>query len=147
MIAPVERVLGRSVQVGECWEFRGAISPQGYGQVRIAGATRLAHRVTYSAMVDDIPEGLVIDHLCRNRACVNPDHLDAVPQRINILRGEGPLTAGRARAAFERAKTECPRGHPYDLDNTYRTPAGARQCRACKRAAQAAYRTRKRTAA
>lgn len=78
-----------------------------------------------------IPEGLVIDHLCRNRGCVNPDHLEAVTQRENILRGEG-LAAANAR------KTHCPKGHPYSGENLYVVPSsGRRQCRICADARRA----------
>ncbi|MGC0251548.1 HNH endonuclease signature motif containing protein [Pseudactinotalea sp. Z1748] len=107
----------------------------GYGQIGIstgAGRQRTmgAHRVSYEAFVGPIPDGLVIDHLCRVRECVNPDHLDVVKQRENIMRS--PIALG----ALNAAKTHCPQGHEYSPENTYiyrpknRSFIG-RQCRTC----------------
>jgi hypothetical protein len=79
---------------------------------------------------------LTIDHLCRVRHCVNPDHLEAVTCRENLLRGE-------TLQAANVAKTECPQGHPYDEENTYVYPNGRRDCRTCNAAACARYRARK----
>jgi hypothetical protein len=91
--------------------------------------TLLAHRVSYERYVGPIPEGAHLDHLCRNRACVNPEHLEPVSVQTNILRGVSP-------SAVNAAKTECLRGHPFDDENTYVCPAGKRRCRACKTARQ-----------
>lgn len=108
-----------------CWEWIGSVRPNSYGQVRGAnGRTQKAHRVAYELLVGPIPPGLQLDHLCRNRKCVNPAHLEPVTQRVNILRGESPAAKG-ARA------TECPQGHPYDDENTRIKPGGGRDCRAC----------------
>jgi hypothetical protein len=101
----------------------------GYGKLHIGGRggrVIYAHRISYVLAYGPIPEGLVIDHLCRRRACVNAVHLEAVTQRENLLRGTGT-------AAINAAKTHCPAGHPYDEVNTYRSPCGTRGCRACKR--------------
>ena len=95
----------------------------------------LAHRFAYETFVGPIPEGLTIDHLCRIRHCVNPEHLEAVTDRVNILRGEG-ISAQHARA------THCPQGHPYDLINTYVAPDGDRDCRDCRRQSMVRYRQR-----
>lgn len=112
-------------QADGCWFWTGAISNTGYGTYGKPAA--LAHRLVYELLVEPIPEGLQIDHLCRNRACVNPSHLEPVSQRTNLARGESP-TAINAR------KTECPQGHPYDADNTYVNPkTGWRMCRTCNR--------------
>ncbi|MEL3944487.1 HNH endonuclease signature motif containing protein [Streptomyces sp. LNU-CPARS28] len=110
---------------GGCWEWTGHIKPNGYGQVRVGGRKFNAHRFSYEALRAPIPEGLVIDHLCRNRRCVNPDHLEPVTHRTNILRGTGP-------AACNARRTHCVRGHRFDTANTYVAPSGARQCRACR---------------
>lgn len=119
-----------------CWQWTGAIElSQGYGQIRTGGPgggrrTR-AHRVAYELYVGPIPEGLQIDHLCRNRGCVNPSHLEAVDSRTNTLRGEG-ISAQYAR------RTICGKGHSLEGENLYwATPKNAnrpvRQCRECSR--------------
>ena len=106
-----------------CWIWTGKVQNAGYGQMSVFGGIAPAHRVSYELYVGAIPEGLVIDHLCRRRLCVNYAHLEAVTARENILRGEG-LAAKNAR------KTHCPQGHPYDSGNTY-TSGGRRWCRIC----------------
>lgn len=107
-----------------CWEWTGAKNDQGYGMLcEQRGSRQLrAHRVVYEAVKGPIPEGLELDHLCRNRQCVNPTHLEAVTHQVNAQRGN----AGRNWAA----KTHCPSGHPYDEDNTHRYK-GRRFCKAC----------------
>ena len=87
-----------------------------------------AHRAAYELFVGPIPSGYEIDHLCRVRDCVNPDHLEAVTRRENLLRGD-------TFAATHAAKTECPRGHPYDTI----TAQGARRCSICHAATQRRY--------
>ncbi len=88
-----------------------------------------AYRCSYEAFVGTIPSHLEIDHLCRNRLCVRPSHLEAVTHRENVRRGEAPLIAGR----FNSDKIYCPQGHPYNLENTHIDTRGARQCRVCNR--------------
>jgi hypothetical protein len=109
-----------------CIEWIASRQGQGYGQFydRRGGAAHgkiAAHRWSYEWHIGPIPPGLHIDHLCRNRLCVNPDHLEAVTPIENLLRSEG-----------NHKKTHCPKGHPYDELNTYRTPAGGRICRTCR---------------
>ena len=106
-----------------CWLWRGALA-HGYGRFRVEGRLVGAHRYAYEFCVGPIPDGLQIDHLCRVRHCVNPDHMEPVTQRVNILRGEG-LAAQHARA------THCPHGHPYDKGNTILSK-GKRFCRICR---------------
>jgi hypothetical protein len=115
---------------GGCWIFSGTITPNGYGQVYHNGNTHaLAHRVVFEAVVGPIPEGLVIDHICRVRHCVNPEHLEPVTQRENLLRGQGA-------AAKNAARTHCQRGHEFTPENTFTystQPAYLRGCRTCRR--------------
>lgn len=112
-----------------CWEWTGSRNTDGYGQFSRSSA----HRFAYASFVGMLPRGRdwQIDHLCRNRGCVNPDHLELVEQRTNILRGVG-------FAARNAAKTHCVNGHPFNVANTYRPRHGSarRVCRVCRRAAE-----------
>lgn len=119
---PMPRFMAKVDQTGDCWLWTGAKTTNGYG----AFDKRVAHRWLYERVVGPVPEGLQLDHLCRVRHCVNPAHLEPVTQRENLYRGN-------TIPALNAAKTHCPTGHPYDEANTYRTPAGYRQCRACAR--------------
>lgn len=117
----------------ECWPWLGARQPNGYGKMGSGGShgrTLLAHRVSYELNVGPIPDGLTIDHLCRNPACVNPAHMEVVTGAENILRGE-------SAAARNSRKTHCPAGHPYDEENTLlhrlRTGKYGRECRECNK--------------
>lgn len=114
-----------------CWLWKGARTSRGYGQKSVASKGRQAHRVVWEVTRGPVPKGLVLDHLCRVRHCVNPDHLEPVTQRVNVLRGEAP-------AARLAAATECKRGHAFDVANTRRRPDGSRECRTCKSASNAA---------
>lgn len=107
-----------------CWLWTGAKTGAGYGAFSTKAA--LAHRLSYEMLVGPIPAGLVLDHLCRVTACVNPGHLEPVTNRINVLRGTAPT------AAFHWA-THCIHGHEFTPDNTYLRPSGGRSCRACSR--------------
>lgn len=110
-----------------CWLWLAA-KRDGYGLVRWDGKMRPAHRVVYEILSEDIPEGLECDHLCRVRHCVNPEHIEPVTHRENLLRGEAPSAQG-ART------THCPQGHLYDEENTYSPPVNnRRECRACRKA-------------
>jgi len=122
-----------------CWEWNASLTRFGYGAFYWRGQMRPAHRFAYEDIKGAIPDKLTIDHLCRNRSCVNPDHLEAVTQRVNVLRGQG-ITAAEAR------RTHCPLGHPYDLFNTYIRPGGKRirDCRACKDLARQRHKAKQR---
>ena len=123
-----------------CWLWDRAIASQGYGVLWLDGRLQYAHRVAHVLFKGEIPEGLTIDHLCRVTACVNPEHLEAVTMRENILRGTAP-------AARHAKKTHCPQGHP--LDGVTVRASGQRQrfCKACNRANAARIAARKKAAA
>jgi hypothetical protein len=114
--------------LGPCWIWLGSSYDGGRPKRRIRGRPRLLYRVLYELLIGPIPEGLVADHLCRNPHCPNPWHLEFVTHSVNILRGDAP-------PAVNARKTHCPRGHKFDLSNTYWYPDGRRRgCRQCIRA-------------
>jgi hypothetical protein len=114
-----------------CWEWTGAVTNQ-YGNCwnyvfPRGGARRTqAHRLSYILAKGEIPEGLQIDHLCKNKICVNPAHLEAVTQRENLLRGD-------TVASRNAAKTHCTHGHEFNEENTNVNAKGYRICRQCNR--------------
>ena len=118
----VQRFWAKVEKTATCWNWRGGCNGNGYGRFCYHGQ-RCAHRLAYELLVGPIPEGMQLDHLCRNRRCVNPAHLEPVTCRENILRG-GSLAAQRAR------RTHCKRGHPLAGDNMY-TWKNHRWCKAC----------------
>lgn len=130
-----------------CWEWTAALDMAGYGCFGMATASgwrsRKAHRVAYELAVGPIPEGLHLDHLCRNRRCVKPAHLEPVTNAENARRGEAGLVSG----ARNRAKTVCPAGHVYTPANTYTDRRGRRTCRACQRVAWRRWDARRQAAA
>jgi hypothetical protein len=104
-----------------CWIWQRAVSSTGYGIL----AGQLAHRAVYERHRGPVPAGLELDHRCRNRACVNPDHLEPVTHRENQRRGAAPN-------GINARKTHCIRGHEFTPANTYIRPDnGNRQCRIC----------------
>src|ERR1035437_2346838 len=126
----------RVVESG-CWEWTAGRNAKNYGKFTTHGREVQPHRLAYEHWVAVIPDGLVLDHLCRNPPCVNPDHLEIITHRINILRGIGPC-ANNAR------KTHCAKGHEYDESNTIHRRTGGRACKACKQESNISYQVSRR---
>lgn len=130
----MQRILAKAEQ-GEngCWNFTGYLQPKGYGTIQIGRKNTTAHRAMYEAIYGELPDDLVVDHLCRNRACVNPMHLEPVSIRENNLRS--PIS----KATVNGQKTHCPRGHEYTPENTrlQKSRTGGvkplRSCKECRR--------------
>lgn len=114
-----------------CWVWNRSLNKCGYGKVYFRGKVELAHRVLYIMTQGSIPDGLELDHLCRTRACVNPEHLEAVTHKENSRRA----TLGVFVANLQRSKTHCPKGHEYTVENTriYVNKKGwrSRDCKKC----------------
>lgn len=110
-----------------CWDWTAYKTKEGYGRIGINGRLYLAHRVSYEWVKGKIPEGLVIDHLCGNPSCVNPDHLESVTQKENTHRGK-LVESLKKRSS---AQTHCKRGHEFTKENTYVCKRGIRNCRTC----------------
>lgn len=126
---PIDRLV-MNTQVSEtgfysdtpCIEWTGRVDEKGYGRFYADGKHRKAHRYLYEKLVEPVPDGLELDHLCRNRCCVNLDHLEAVTHEQNMSRGAHAM------------KQVCARGHPYEGDNIYYRPNGrGRACKECRR--------------
>lgn len=116
-------------QKSNCWIWQRCVQGNGYGRMWNGKQVTYAHRVSYAVFIGPIPGGMDLDHLCRNRRCVNPSHLEPVSRSENLRRGE----SGRLIAAAQRIKTHCPSGHPYSGDNMYLNKEGKRVCRTCGR--------------
>lgn len=127
-----QRLLSKIQVENGCWVWQGYKCNWGYGRIKVHGQILVVHRVAYEEFIGPIAENLEIDHLCRNRMCINPAHLEPVAHKVNIQRG----TAGKYPSNGDqgRRKTHCPHGHLYDLFNTHWTKLGHRECRSCRAA-------------
>jgi len=126
-----------------CWIWTGTYDDKGYSQLFLKQekitrkATKISgHRFSYLTLKGKIPPGMQIDHICRTRGCVNPEHLRLVTPRENVLLGIGP-------AAEHASKVACVNGHPFTIENTYVWKGKFRKCRECRRIKQADYHKRK----
>lgn len=119
----LDRLFARVEKTDSCWIWKGAITSHGYGILEINGRRFSAHRISFLLAGKVIPEGKQIDHLCRVRRCVNPDHMEAVTSRENTLRG----------LPFRQRKTHCANGHEYTRETSYylKKKPGSRMCRIC----------------
>lgn len=112
---------------GPCWLWSASVNTHGYASFWFEGKTHRAHRWLWQQVNRPLARDEHLDHLCRVRRCIRPDHLEVVTNRENLRRSPDTLASKFA------AKTECPQGHPYDRENTYVMPNGGRACRACRR--------------
>ena len=135
LVRDLEYYLARIVNNDNgCWEWQGCRNKFGYGVHKVDETGRsLVHRATYELLIGPIPDNLVIDHLCNNKCCCNPEHLEAVTNAVNVSRAQS-------------RKTHCKRGHPLS-GNNIDVFDGRRCCKACRKKAAAQYRMRKRLAA
>ncbi len=131
---PNQRFWAKVNKTDGCWEWTG-VTVNGYGRFLFTtGKTVRAHRFAYELLVGPIPDGLQLDHLCRNRSCVNPVHLEPVTQQENLRRGNpGKHWSDRTHCDYE---------HPYDEANTIMRSNGTRVCRECGRRRMKEYRAR-----
>lgn len=137
VLDPFERMRKYIEPTGFCWNWTGVLGSGGYGSLRFEGRRQQAHRWVFEQLVGPIPEGLELDHLCRNRACVNPDHLEPVTRRENTRRG---LTSAL------RADFTCPKGHDLrNPESVISRPDGRRStCRECRKQRRREARTQRR---
>lgn len=129
-----ERFWMKVRKTSSCWLWEAVVNADGYGQFRKTSRGPMvgAHRVAWELTRSPIPKGMMPDHLCRNRNCVNPDHMEIVTNRVNVLRGIGAC-------AIHARKTHCPEGHPYDVKDR-----DGRRCRTCRnRQARQLYHSKK----
>lgn len=140
-MSEVDRFFAKVQQEGDCWVWTACKDGSGYGMFSNSAGrgkkwTERSHRWSYSYFRSEIPAGLEIDHLCRNRGCVNPWHMEPVTPLVNWERGISPWR-------LNGLKDQCHLGHPFTPDNTYHHPSGSRVCRRCSAMHREAYEERK----
>lgn len=136
-ISVIERFLNKiKILDSGCWKWISTITNQGYGQFWFNGKQRSSHRFIYKYYHGEVNSSLVLDHLCRNRKCVNPEHLEQVSIKENILRGNG-------FAALNIKKTHCKNGHEFIDNNTHLDSNGHRRCKFCNKIRQQQFQKRK----
>lgn len=140
-----DRLWTRVEKTDGCWLWTGPTASNGYGRLAVTVEGRRttigAHRASYELLVGPVADDLDLDHLCRVRNCVRPNHLEPVPSRVNTMRGTAPT-------AINAARTACVHGHDFTVANTIRLSDGRRRCRTCQnRMSLAAYHRRRATAA
>jgi len=123
-------------ELGQCWIWTASHYRDGYGAFGVGRKVRAAHIVSYILLIGEVPDGLQLDHLCRNRGCPNPWHLEPVTHIENIRRGDA--------GGYLKRRTHCPQGHEYTPDNSIHLPNGTKNCRECHRARCRDYMRRKR---
>jgi hypothetical protein len=120
-----DRFASKHKRTQDCWTWQGPLDKDGYGTFYFRRMNRRAHRVAWFSIHGDLPDGYVINHTCRNRACVNPQHLQSIPASENTMRDSSAV------AYINRQKTHCQKGHPFD-----RQYGGQRYCSICNREKQ-----------
>lgn len=129
-IKTIIRFLKKIDDSGKCWNWTASKFFNGYGQFTLYGRKNFkAHRFSYELFKGEIPKGFDLDHLCRNRSCVNPDHLEIVTRKVNLLRGD--LSTNN----HNKKKTHCPKGHEFKESNLakWELAHGKRSCIICNR--------------
>lgn len=127
----VEKISEPDDAHNDCWIWKGSRTGSGYGQIWVNRRMRTAHRVSHELFIGPIPDGCAVDHLCRNRLCVRPDHLQALDHYTNW-------------SQWNLSKTHCRNGHLYSGDNLRFKPSGERRCRICHNAQERERQSRKR---
>ena len=140
----VSRFLNKPIRIErtnewECWLWQVHLNTEGYGSIYKHGQRVKVHRFSYELFIGPIPAGLVLDHLCRRRNCVNPDHLEPVTNTENILRGASKI------GEYLNGRTHCDHGHALTPDNVYTGRRNWQLCKTCRRRDSQAYRDRHKT--
>lgn len=131
-ISTVERFSKKfTIEDNGCWLWNAHTNNDGYGRFNIKGKIKFAHRVSYIFVNGNIKKNMELDHLCKTRNCVNPNHLEEVTHKENVRRGDG----NPGFALYNSSKTRCPQGHEYNLKNTryeFSKTSRSRLCRKCR---------------